>query len=156
VEQLAKVVESAEKRHVNARKIQEIVLRDFTPLQVTKAVEQLLSDPTFDKTELYDAILLALQSLEERLNETARNISMLATEISREPRFRSVSLPQIREAVEDLAKASRGMLLVTDKDEVFVLGVQDELRRRVSGMTTAGAPPRRMGTFRNGSNGSVQ
>lgn len=156
VEQLAKVVESAEKRHVNARKIQDIVLKMFTPQDVAMAIDSLLSEPTFDKTELYDAVLEALQNLEKRLSGTARNVSMVATEVSRETRFQSISVPQVRDAVEDLAKSSRGMLLVTEKDEVFVLGVLDELRRRVSAMTSGQAPPRRLGTFRNGTNGNEE
>jgi hypothetical protein len=148
IEQLAKVVEAAERRHINARKLQEIVLGSFRPMDVTKEVERLLSQPTFDKVDLYTAILDALGALENRLKGTPRNTSMLASEISRTELFRDVDLSAIREGVTDLARSSSGMLHISDNDEVFVLGSLDELRRRVSSISGGGTLPRRGGTFR--------
>jgi hypothetical protein len=149
IEQLASVVEAAERRHINARKIQEIVLAAFKPQDVNAAVKRLVSEPSFDKVDLYQAIIIALADLEPRLRETPRNVSMLATEISREGRFEGVTTPDIREAITDLARTSSGMLHISDDDKVFVLGTLEELRRRVSGITGEVAPPRRKGTFRS-------
>jgi Histidine kinase-, DNA gyrase B-, and HSP90-like ATPase len=150
IEQLAVVVESAERRHINARKLQEIVLVQYTPADVSREVSRLLSQPTFDKTELYAAILEALASLENRLRGTPRNVLLLATEISRQDRFKDIDTPEIRDAVTDLARASSGMLHIADDNNVFVLGALEELGRRVSAITGQSAPPRRNGTFRQG------
>ncbi len=149
IEQLARLVESAERRHVNARSLQDIVLSTFAPIEVTAAVERLMSEPTFDKADLYIAIVAALADLENRLRGTPRNISMIAAEISRDQKFATVEIIQVREAVTDLARASSGMLHLSEKDEVSVLGVLDELRRRISHITGKEAPPRRRGTFRS-------
>ncbi|HEY5082812.1 MAG TPA: hypothetical protein VII91_13010, partial [Bauldia sp.] len=149
IEQLAQLVERAERRHVNARSLQDIVLTVYAPIDVTAAVKKLMSDPTFDKVDLYVAIIAALSDLENRLRSTPRNISMIAAEISRDKKFEGVDMPHIRDAVTDLARTSSGMLHVSDKDEVSVIGALDELRRRISHITGETAPPRRRGTFRS-------
>jgi len=148
IDQVARMVESAERRHINAPSLQDIVLTTFSPLDVTAAAERLLSDPSFDKVDLYQAIIVALTELEVRLRDTPRNISMLAAEISRDQKFSGVKIQQIREAVNDLARASKGMLHLTASEEVHVLGTIDELRRRVADFSQESAPPRRRGTFR--------
>jgi hypothetical protein len=148
IEQLASVVQSAERRQVNARKLQDIVLTSFTPIDVTVAVQALLSQPSFDKVDIYGAILAALGSLQDRLRGTPRSVALLAGEISRDPRFKDIDTPDIREAVTDLARASKGMLHLAEDDRVTVLGSLDELRRRVSDIAGGDSPPRRGGTFR--------
>jgi Histidine kinase-, DNA gyrase B-, and HSP90-like ATPase len=148
IEQLASVVQAAERRHVNARKLQEIVLGSFAPIDVTAAVGQLLSQPSFDKVELYGAVLDALAALQDRLRATPRSIPLLAAEISRDARFKDIDTPDIREAVTELARASKGMLHLAEDDRVTVLGALDELRRRVANITGGDSPPRRGGTFR--------
>jgi hypothetical protein len=148
IEQLAGVVEAAERRHINARKLQEIVLESYAPLDVTTEVGRLLSQPTFDKIDLYVAILSALAALENRLRGTPRNIDMLAAEISRAEYFKDVDTPDIREAVTDLARASKGMLHLAEDNRISVLGSLDELRRRVADISEQDPPPRRGGTFR--------
>jgi hypothetical protein len=146
--QLVRVVEAAEKRHINAKNIQEIVFRSFGPSEVTEAIEELLGSPTFNKGDLYRAIVDALLELEPRLRGTPRDISMIATEISRDIRFQGVDRPDVRDATIDLARASSGMLYVAEDNEVEILGDLDELRRRVAHLTGDSAPPRRRGTFR--------
>lgn len=149
IEQLAKVVELAEKRHLNASSIQSIVFTKFGPLSVTAAVNEMLQTPSFDKGSLYGEIIAALVLLQPRLPGTPRNISMIATEISRNSGFEKVDLPDISRAVQDLAGASSGMLHLSENGEVSVVGDLDELRRRVSNLTGEMAPPRRKGTFRD-------
>jgi hypothetical protein len=148
IDQLASIVEAAERRHINARKLQEIVLRSFTPSEISEEVSRLLSQPTFDKVDLYGAILDALSSLQSRLRGTPRNISLIAGEISRDEHFKDVDSPEIREAVIDLSRASKGMLHLAEDDRVSVIGAIDELRRRVASFSGGEAPPRRGGTFR--------
>lgn len=153
IDQLARVVELSERRHINARSLQDIIINVFAPIDVKAALDHLLSEPTFDKVDLYVAIIGALASLESRLRGTPRNISMIAAEISRDQsKFHSVDVPHVREAVLDLARTSSGMLHLSDNDEVSVLGALDELRRRVSHITGESAPPRRRGTFRSNGN----
>ena len=150
IEQLASIVRVAEHRHINARKLQEIVLSRFSPLDVSAAVEELLSHPAYDKTALYRAILQALVDLQPRLKHTVRNISHLATEISRYDGFSEVDTPDIRDAVVDLSRASSGMLYLNEESgDVFILGALEELERRLSHLTGNGPPPRRRGTFRD-------
>ena len=149
IEQLASVVEAAERRHINARKLQEIVLNSFTPLEVTAALEKLLSEPLFDKTSLYRAVVRALGDLQPRLRSTQRTVDHIATEISRYEGFETVDTPDVRDAVSDLSRASSGMLYVSDETGgVFVLGSLDELRRRIAHLTGDSAPARRAGTFK--------
>ena len=69
IKQLAQVVGAAEMRRLTARHILDIVLKEFSPKDVTKAVDQLLQEPNWDTRELYKAVLDALRSLEGRLTE---------------------------------------------------------------------------------------
>lgn len=148
VEQLAGVVAAAESRHINARTIQEIVLTKFRPLDVTKSVDALLQQPKFTTTDLYNAVLSALGSLQGRLAGTPRSVMLIAGEISRDSEFEGVDMPEVAAAIRDLSKSSKGMLWVTESEEVHVLGDLEELARRVQGLTRSEAPPRRRGTFK--------
>lgn len=155
IDQLARVVESAEKRHINASKLQRIVLSAFKPLDVKDAVESLLSEPSYDKADLYRAVLSALASLAPRLKSTPRDVKLVAGEISRDPSFEDVDTPEVRDALLDLAHSSRGMLHVADNEDVHVLGALEELQRRVAHLTGDGPAPRRRGTFRRGADPSA-
>lgn len=156
IEQLAQVVEAAERRHITAPRVQAIVLNSYGPADVSLQVNGMLAEPGFDHMDLYRAVIAALVNLEPRLRGTPRNVYLLAAEISRDPDFRAVDTPDIQRALADLARASSGMLHVTDENEVFVLGSLDELRRRTAGLTGDPAPPRRLGTFRARSAGDLQ
>ncbi len=147
VEQLALVVEAAERREINAPRLQEIVLRAFSPIDVKSEVIRLLS-PTYDNVDLYRAILDALVLLEPRLRMTPRNVSLVAGEVSRLEGFGDIDSPEVNEALLALARSSKGMLHVTDDGEVVVLGAIDELRRRLAHLTGEPASPRRRGMFR--------
>jgi len=149
IDQLAKVVESAERRHINARQIQKIIFEFFDPASVSTAVENLLSEPIFDKVDLYKGVLRALENLQGRLVDTPRSVSILATELSGGDTFATVTADQVRDAVLDLARSSKGMLHLADNDVVTVLGDINELKRRVSHLTSEETPPRRGGTFRD-------
>lgn len=147
IEQLAGVVAAAESRHINAKTIQDIVLAKFRPLDVTESVDALLQQPRFTTADLYNAVLSALESLQGRLPGTPRSVMLIAGEISREPEFEGVDTPEVAAAIRDLSKSSKGMLWVTESEEVHVLGDLEELTRRVQGLTRGEAPPRRRGTF---------
>ena len=147
IEQLATVVEAAERREINAVRLQDIVLRSFAPTDVASSIAELLS-PSYDNTDLYSAILDSLVGLEGRLPGTPRNVSLVAGEVSRLDAFGSIELTEISDALVALARSSKGMLHVKDSGEVVVMGQIDELRRRLSHMTGETSGPRRRGTFR--------
>jgi hypothetical protein len=148
IDQLADVVAAAERRHLTAQQLQSIVLSAYAPVEVAKAVQILLSEPKFDRTDLYVAVIAALADLEPRLPNTPRNVYLLAAEISRYEGFGGVDTPDIIEALKDMSRASRGMLHVTEDNAVYVLGSLEELRRRVTHLTGDSSLPRRRGTFR--------
>jgi Histidine kinase-, DNA gyrase B-, and HSP90-like ATPase len=148
VEQLARVVRLAEARHINAEDIQSIVLASFTPDQVDAAVEKLLSEPSWDRKNLYRAIVDTLDKFSGVLQGSPRDIGMLTGQIALAG-FDGIERKDVKEAVEQLAKASQGMLHVTRGDRVHVSGHLDELRRRVAYLTGDETAPRRKGSFRN-------
>jgi len=150
VEQLARVVERAERRHINAADVQGIVLNQFRPLDVAHHVTTLLETPSFDRRSLYRAILDALDMLSERLTDIPRNLSLIAGRIIDDPELQTVNFKDISEAALDLAHVSRGLLHVTDEgNDVIVFGDLAELRRRAAPLTELAEPPRRRGAFRD-------
>jgi hypothetical protein len=150
IDQLARVVEAAEQRQINVKHVEEIVFKSFMPLDVDAAVSALLADPVYSSRDLYRAILGSLRSLAPRLQNTPRHILLLAAEVSRDEAFIGIDTPAIRKAVEDLARASKGIMYITTDDNIYILGDLDELERRVSGLTESETPPRRRGSFRDG------
>jgi hypothetical protein len=148
IEQLARIVRSAEARHINAEDVQTIVLSSFTPDEVSEAVARLLSEPSWDQQSLYKAIVDTLEGLATVLQDSPRDVSMLTSRIVELPSFGGIERQDVKEAVEQLAKASQGMLHLTARDRVHVSGSLDELRRRVSYLTGDAAAPRRQGSFR--------
>lgn len=155
IDGLAQVVEAAEARHITAEAIQRIVFSTYTPDDVDAAVEKLLTQPDWDKHELYRAILETLAQLEDRLSKSKRDVSMLAGLISFRPGFAGVESDDILEAAQEMAKASKGMLHVTDEKTLEVPGSLEELRRRLENFTGEAVTPRRRGTFRDGGDGGT-
>ena len=151
VEQLARVVERAERRHINASDVEAIILSDFAPLQVSAAVNSLLTTPAFDRTNLYRAILDALELFEGKLTDIQRNLSLIAGHITLRPEFTGIKFKDVAEAVIDIAHISRGLLHVTGDttDGLIVInGDIAELRRRAAPLTELSEAPRRQGSFR--------
>ena len=150
IEQLASIVESAEARRLNAHIISGIVLRAFKPEDVAKEVAQLLGAPTVARDELYRRILRVLRQLEPQLPNSARRVDTVAGALAVQGDVPDTQVSDIREALLELAKGSRGLLHVADDDELVVRGSLDELSRRVQALTGEDAPPRRESGFRNG------
>jgi hypothetical protein len=115
---------------------------------VTAAVDALIATPTFTKTDLYGAVVAALRDLETRLPDAQRDVSLIAGEVSRDSHFSGIFKGDVRDAVEDLARASKGMLNLSQDDAVQVLGSIDELERRVATLAQLDGKPRRLGSFR--------
>ena len=123
VEGLARVVEAAEARHITADAIQGIVLSAFTPDHVDAAVEKLLTEPGWNRQQLYVAILNTLAELEDRLSKSPRDVSMLAGRIAFMQDFAGIESADILEAAHEMAKASRGMLYVTDEATLQIVSL---------------------------------
>ena len=142
----ADVIEGAESRQIAARQILDIVRTKFAPDNVSRAVGELLADPTWEPRSLYLAVVGALRDIHGKLATSPRTVTMIALEISRLSQFQDIEEPTIRKAVSDLAAASQGALLL--RDDVVVLNVDyDELDRRVQTLTGEPGSPRRRGGF---------
>lgn len=148
VADLARVVQVAEARHIAAKQILDIVLTTFAPNDVARAINSLLSTPSWEMRELYGAVIDALRSLEKRLPGSQRNATMVAAEVSREAQFKDISLPEVERALRDVAHSSQGALTMTGDDVVLVHASLDEIDRRIHQLTAKPAEARRMSTFR--------
>jgi hypothetical protein len=148
VDQLARVVEHAERRHITARQVLEIVLTAFTPNEVNAAIEKLLAEPSWEMRALYQAIVRALIELEGRLSDSPRTVDMVAGEVSRYPEFVGVRRQDVAQAVRDLAHTSQGGLTLTGEEVIHVHVAYEEIERRVNQLTARHGPSRRKSTFR--------
>ena len=153
VEDLARVVKLAEARQIGAKEVLDIVLNKFAPNDVSVAVQELLSEPTWESRSLYVAVLNALRGLEGRLPDRARTVDHIAAEVSGQQEFTNVTQDEIRKAVADLSGASQGTLVLKDDGRIVVNASSDEIERRLGGLTGEGGEPRRGGAFRDSSDG---
>ncbi len=147
VRQFADVIEAAESRQISARQVLDIVRNTFAPQSVEQAVDRLLSEPTWERMELYVAVIRTLKNLCGILAESPRNVSMIATEIAKMKGFEDVEVSHIYQAAVDIASASRGALLVREGGDVVLNVDYDELERRVQALTGRPGSPRRGGAF---------
>jgi hypothetical protein len=146
VEQIAKFVESAESRHLHARHVLEIVLTSFSPEDVKKKVDEYLSEPQWDQSDLYTSILIALKQLEGRLSDSPRTIDMIAVEVSR-GKLSNIGRKEVERAINDLQGASKGGLLVRNESVILQVSIS-ELERRLSNLIKKSTEPRRLSSFR--------
>ena len=147
VRQFANVIAAAESRQIGARQVLKIVHENFTPQEVSHAVDALLADPTWEPRALYLAIVKALREVRNKLTDSRRNVTMIATYIASMEGFESVQEDDVRRAVSDIAGASQGALNLSDNDYVVLNVDYDELARRVQVLTGAPGSPRRKGAF---------
>lgn len=148
IDLLASVVSEAEARHLTANHLLDIVLRHSAPADVAGAVGQLLRQPNWANRDLYVAVVTALRALEGRLPDSPRTIDMIASEVSRNVGFQSISRAEIERAISDIVSASQGALTLRD-DRVQLHASYDEIERRASGLTGSSGTPRRGTTFRS-------
>ena len=148
VDQLARIIESAESRRLTARHVLNIVLNYFSPEDVATEVNKVLEEPSWDDLELYQAILKALKQLEYRLPGRPRNVDMVATEVSGISKFSSLKGEIIEKAIRDLAGASLGGMNLSDQN-IYVHVSHEELERRLNSMTKQSTTPRKLSNFRN-------
>lgn len=142
VAQLAQVVEAAETRHITATKVLELVMKYFSPEDVTEAIKHLLEEPTWDMTFLYKAIVNALKQLENRLPDAPRSIDQIAAIVTLQPNFENVEIKDIVAAIGSIAATSQGGVVLRG-DKIVINTSLDEIERRVKGLTQESGKPRR-------------
>ena len=152
IEQLARVVESAETRHITARQVIDIVLKHFAPDDVAAAVDELFKQPAWDYAQLTAAIIDALRKLSGKLKDSPRTIQHIATILVEDPRFQGIQEDDVRKAVSELAAASQGALIFTG-ETLTVLTSYDDLARRSASLTGTNANPLRLSKLRDDLNG---
>ena len=148
VEQLARVVSAVESRQIGAKQVLDIVLKSFSPGDVTEAVGKLLEKPTWEHRALYKEIVRSLQRLEGRLEDMARTVEHVAVDVSAKPEFKKVKQADVEGALRDLAAGSQGALAIR-KSRIMINVSLEELERRVAALTGNGGVPRGRGTFRD-------
>jgi len=149
IDQLARFIDASEKRHLNAKHVLDIVLNNFAPLDVESAVDKILAEPSWDKRDLYRAILKAFRELENRLKDRSRTVDMVATVISSYSGFHGINVNDVDIAVRELATSSQGGLTMRGEDTIVTQVSFDELERRVSGLTKDSGESRAISNFRH-------
>ena len=149
VAQLARLVESAEKRHLNATHVIHIVENCFTPNQVKEAINRQLSEPSWDNRTLYQGILDALKKLQGRLPDRPRSIDLVSSRVVEEDGLGNLRGEDVEKGIRDLSAASKGGMTV-DFPNVLVHVALEELERRVEHLTNPQTTsPRRRSSFRH-------
>lgn len=153
IEDLARVVESSQKRHINAEHIISIVENQFNPINVHNAVEELLNLPEWDRSLLGATVINALRLLDDRLEDAPRTVQQIAGVIAvsdlDKNLGKSFKQEDLRMVVSELAAASHGSLRVSpDGNTVRVLTSIDEVARRCAAYTKTNSGSRKPGQFR--------
>lgn len=148
VEQLARFVEVAEARHLNATHVIKIVENFSTPDEVSNEISRILSEPAWDNQRLYQSIISALRKLSGRLPDMPRSIELVSGRVIEEEGLSDVTGDAIDKAVRELASASQGGMSV-DGQTIRIHVALEELERRVAHLTIPNATsPRRISSFR--------
>lgn len=149
IDNLAQVVESAEKRNLGATHIIDIVESCFTPDQVAKAIDKQMSTPRWDNWILYQGIIDALKSLQGRMPDRPRDMTQISTEISADDRFNSEDAEVFEKGVRDLAAVSQGGITISGQNIVLHVSPEELERRVESHIKPRTISPRRRSSFRN-------
>ncbi|HEY9283355.1 MAG TPA: ATP-binding protein [Pyrinomonadaceae bacterium] len=148
VKQLADFVEAAEKRQLNAKHVLEIVLNNFAPDAVAKALDKILADPEWQHVELYRAIFKALEELEGYFPRMKRTVDMIIGRLVGSSVGATTSKQQVIDALRDMEGASQGGMKLRDGEGVALLVSLPELKRRLSALLKEQTEPRRKSSFR--------
>ncbi len=148
VEQLALVVEAAERLEITTLQVAEIVQGKFTPQDVTQAVNALLGNE-MDMSLLYRGCMDVLQRMfaQKTTPGASRKVAGVAAVLSLQPEFAWVTETAVRRALANLAGQSHGAMALTDDVIVFYVDFE-EVVRRVASLTGDIGSPRKLGTFK--------
>lgn len=149
VEDLARVVEASETRHITTAEVLDIVLTTFSPKEVHIAIEELMSRTPWTETELQAAALDEIISSIGTVTDADLTVGEIARLLARRPGFKDVTAKQTTAAVEALSFASSGLLhLSGSKRTIFVRASADALRARLAQVAGLDATAHRIGQFR--------
>jgi len=153
VDQLARVVEVAEIKKINAEKILDIVLHQYAPSDVAIAIDKMLEDPEWDYPDLYRSIfkVLRAQKFLSNINPTTVTGILTALAMLPEPErlnFRTLQVQHVQAAIVDLAAASQNGMQIENGENIFLTTDLDELERRLSDLLKGSVRPRRLSSFR--------
>ena len=148
IEDLARVVEVAEKRHINAEDIINIVTTKFSPSDVTDAVNALITKPQWSSHTLHQAILAELKYSNGMLKDSILDVSMVYGWIVRREEFEEIDRNSVRKAVANIAATSQGGMRLEENDRIHLTVDIDELERRVTQLTKTTPKTRRTSNFR--------
>lgn len=148
IEQLARVVERGEDLEITAAQVAQIVTTKFAPLDVTAAIEDLLSTST-DKTALYRGIMRVISNMfaTRSLTGSVKRISSVAVILAMSPEFAGLEEWQVKQAVQTLAAHTKGAIVVR-KDLILFHSDLEEIVRLVAPLTGDLGDPRSLGSFR--------
>lgn len=148
VEQLAQFVECAEEKKLTASDVLDIVLSCFSPNEVAEATSELFEERKFNSAGVYERIISVLRNLEQRMpHQTYRTVDNIHTALALEG-FDGIDKLVVKEALKDLARTSRGSLMLRD-DRLVIYTSLDEVERRVASLTKSPGQPRRPSNFRS-------
>lgn len=149
IDNLSRVLSSADARHITARDILNIVLTRFANEDVSAAIDSLLANPSWDRASLFREIIDRIHELQGRLKDRPLSIEIIAGSLVSRPGVQTVLVSDVRDAIIQLAGASKGGLVVSgaDKESVHLATSVDELRVRLAPLLGIAAPPRGRGSF---------
>ena len=149
IKQLADVVSATQSRHISARRVLKIILNKFSPSDVSEAVEDLLSTPSWTEEILYEGVIDVLEQLSSNLPPDARpTIDMIVSHLSLKPEYPQITKAAVERALWAVASSSKGAMVVRGED-VKINTSFPELRRRTTHITGNPGTPRRNGDFRS-------
>lgn len=149
VDQLKEVLIAADRRHITAKDIYDIVTTVFTPDDVEAAINKLLSPTSIENRILYNEIIIALKEMQDILPDAVKNIHQINTIVAMQLKAKTFSInsKDIEKALKELSGSSRGGLIIKD-DEVVINVSIDELERRAIELTGEPGKPLENSNFR--------
>jgi hypothetical protein len=148
IEQLAKVIENSESRKITAPDIIKIVETAFTPEEVSAAVENLLAENDWSYTELYNAVVKGIESMEQRMPDSLRTLESITTAISFSVEgMKEISKETVSNALRDISHISKGALVFRE-EKVLLLTSIVELKQRIASHTGGNGTSRKEGKFK--------
>ena len=147
IDDLSKLVRVAEKRQITATQVLEIVLKKFTPKDVSEAVQALLESD--DIQNYFREIIRILKNFSRpgKLPNTVRTVQHISAMLAQD--YDGITDEIVRKALVQISSGSQGILRLSG-DAIIFSGEIEELERRVSNLTGQSGEPRKLGSFRNG------
>ena len=133
IEQLARVVENVETRHITAADILEIVVSAYAPEDVDAAVEKLLSANNLAKTAVYRGIIDTLKALTKSVVDRPRTVDIITGALAVKPGFEDVTGEEVRIAIKQMSGASKGGLITAGGNVTLRISIE-ELENRLSSL----------------------